>query len=65
MKKYLVKLVNQDIALLLIGFLSHSIEPLTDFPSNAIPIVESNLRTTNAKLELAKHRLKKLEEMEF
>lgn len=65
MKKYLVKLVNQDIALLGKS-VNGSIEWLKNpINSNAIPIVESNLRTTNAKLELAKHRLKKLEEMEF
>ena len=63
MKKYLVKLVNQDIALLGKS-VNGSIEWLKNpINSNAIPIVESNLR--NAKLELAKHRLKKLEEMEF
>ena len=65
MKKYLVKLVNQDIAILEKS-INGSIEWLKNpINQNAVPIVESNLKTTTAKLELAKHRLKILEEMEF
>jgi uncharacterized protein (DUF342 family) len=65
MKKYLIKLVNKDIEILE-KKVNSSIDWLKKpINTNAIQWVESNLKTTNAKLELAKHRLKKLEEMEF
>jgi predicted nucleic acid-binding protein len=65
MKKYLIKLVNKDIEILE-KQVNSSIDWLKNpINTNAIAWVESNLKTTNAKLELAKNRLKKLEEMEF
>ena len=64
-EKYLIKLVNNDIEKLE-NQVSSSIDWLKNpINTNAIALVESNLKTTNAKLELAKHRLKRLEEMEF
>lgn len=65
MKKYLIKLVNQDISSLEKFIIANEDWLKKPINESAIPIVESRLKTINAKLELAKRRLKRLEEMEF